>query len=233
MKTTKFFWIMLALLSFQQVSVQAGGAGGIGIKGGLTISTIGLDSESAETQKNKYRLGGTGGLSYEIATDGPFAFDVELIYDLRGTKIVSDVDFFGNNVGNNVFQTYFHYITVPASFKFYIGDVFNVNFGGYTAFLAGGKAKNVFTPNVGDQVTSEHKIFDKDLEIDGEELFNRFDAGIHFGLEFVSTKGFGVGTRFSKGLVNVNNEDHPLVSGRATTTEISVYGIVRLAKKNN
>lgn len=210
---------------FSSFTVFAGGKGGFGVKGGLAISTIGLETESAGNQKNRMRLGGTGGISYEVATEKSFAFDVEAIYDLRGTKEEKN--------GGITYKNYVHYLSMPLSFKFYIGDVFNVNFGGYAGYAIGGKIKGEADSPLGEAALKlflgeDMQIPYKDLDdSQGDEYLNKLDAGIHAGLEFVSKKGIGVGGRFSKGLVDITNDDHVLGGNNSLTTELSIYGIFR------
>ena len=91
MKTTKIsiLFSLLFLAGFTMTYAQEGESnskGGFGMKGGLTFSTIGFDYEDASTQKNRFRIGGTAGFSYEVATPGFFAFEIGTLYDLRGTK---------------------------------------------------------------------------------------------------------------------------------------------------
>jgi hypothetical protein len=200
--------------------------GGFGIKGGLAISTIGFDFETAETHKNRFRLGGTGGFGYETKSSGVFGFEIEALYDLRGTKEVYNLA-----GGNKVVQkNYLHYIQIPASFKFYIGDNFNVNVGPYGAALVGGKTKYTLFDSNGDEVNSNsYKITGEEAQdADGDDYINRFDFGLQAGLEFVSNGGVGVGTKFSKGLADITNDDHLLGGKYASTTEISVYMFFRL-----
>jgi len=200
--------------------------GGFGIKGGLTISTIGFDYESAETHKNRFRLGGTGGFGYETKSSGVFAFEIEALYDLRGTKEVYELAG-GNKVVN---KNFLHYIQIPASFKFYIGDNFNINVGPYGAALVGGKTKYTLLNADGDEVDSKsYKITGEEAQdAEGNDYLNKFDFGLQAGLEFVSNSGVGVGSKFSKGFADITNDDHLLGDKYASTTEISVYMFFRL-----
>ncbi len=200
--------------------------GGFGVKGGLTFSTIGFNNEDASSHKNRFRVGGTAGISYEIPTDGFFTFEIDALYDLRGTKEEATLP-----GGNEITQkNYLHYISFPASFKFYIGDNFNVNFGGYGAALAGGKARYTLRSENGEVVNNkDFKLTgEKAEDINGNTYLKRYDAGLNFGIEFVSDKGIGVGSRFSKGLVDITNDDHLIGNGNATTTEVNLYMIFRL-----
>ncbi len=232
--------ILTLIILLSSSNLFAGGKGGFGLKGGMAISTIGVGDESIADQKNRFRYGGTAGFSFEKATEKSFAFDLEVLYDLRGTKTEST---FGV-LGRSELQTYFHYLSVPISLKFYIKDVFNFHFGGYGAYAMGGKLNFKIYNSVGVVVAeNEDNLFDERLEdLEGDSFFKRFDAGVHFGVEFVSKKGIGVGGRLSKGLVDITNDDFdisfsgtPVLSGgeNAHTTEISVYAIFRFGKKKS
>jgi hypothetical protein len=72
----------------------------------------------------------------------------------------------------------------------------------------------------------KQNLFTKDPQ--GDSYLNRLDAGVHFGAEFVSTKGMGVGSRAYIGLADITNDKHLLGGGNARTAEISVYAIFRL-----
>lgn len=232
MKTLKFSIILLFLtsiwtLGFSQTEPDSkSGKGGFGIKGGPTFSTIGFDNEDARTQKNRFRVGGMAGFSYEAATEGSFAFEIDFLYDLRGTKQDAELP----NGNELEIKNYLHYAHFPASFKFYIGDNFNIHFGGYASGLMAGKAKETIWSSSGEFVQSSDYSLTNDnaQDVSGNDYLKRVDAGVHGGIEFISNGGFGVGGRFSKGLVDITNDDHVFGSGNARTSEVSIYFIFRL-----
>lgn len=202
------------------------GKGGFGLKGGMTFSTIGFNNEDAMTQKNRFRIGGTAGFGYEWATAGTFAFELELLYDLRGTKEVSEL-IGGNEIVN---KNYLHYISLPSNFKFYIGDNFNIHFGPYVAVLVGGKTRYQLMDSNGEVLeTDDYKITgEKAQDLEGDDYLKKIDAGLQAGIEFVSNGGIGIGTNFSKGLVDITHDNHVYGKGYASTTEINLYLIFRL-----
>lgn len=199
--------------------------GGFKVKGGITLSTIGFDNEDAETQKNRFRIGGMAGLSYEIAAEKVFGFELGLLYDLRGTK--EEAKLIGGN--ELVQRNYLHYLSIPADFKFYIGDNFNIHFGPYAAVLLGGKTKYTLYNNSGEILEEkDYKITGDDAQdFEGDDYLKRIDAGLQFGVEFITDGGFGVGSNFSKGLVDITNDKHIFGKGNATTTEINIYMLFR------
>lgn len=228
MKKLIYSFVILSLISLTGLHAQGdkNGKGGFGIKGGLTFSTIGFNNESAMTHKNRFRVGGTAGFGYEWATRGTFAFEMDLLYDLRGTKEVSRLA-----GGNEIVQkNYLHYIAFPGNFKFYIGDNFNIHFGPYVAVLAGGKSRFQLMDNSGEVLeTRNFRITgDEARDLEGNDYLKRWDAGLQAGLEFVTNSGVGIGTDFSKGLVDITHDNHLLGSGYASTTEISLYVFFRM-----
>lgn len=222
----KIIIVLIAIGIFTLPAAQAQNSkGGPGVKGGLTFSTVGFDNEDAETHKNRFRIGGTAGLTYEFATEGFFAFELAALYDLRGTK--EEARLVG---GNEIVQrNYLHYISMPANFKFYIGDNFNIHFGPYAAGLVGGKARFELKNTNGEVVKSkDFKIVGDDAQdAQGDNYLRRFDAGLQAGIEFISDKGIGIGSEFSKGIIDITHDDHVLGNGYATTTEINVYMIFK------
>lgn len=218
----------IALLALTLTTpAMAGGAGGIGLKGGLAISTLGNDSEDFSDARARFRLGGTGGLSYEFATPGTFAFDMEFLYDLRGAK-----NEFESGGAEVIAKDYLHYVNFPMALKFYIGDVFNIHFGGYVGVAVAGKRKIEGTLGLGPieyNDGDEINLFGEDIQdAQGDDYMKRLDGGLLAGIEFVSTKGMGVGSRAYLGLADITNDDHVLGTERAMTAEISIYAIFRL-----
>lgn len=215
--------VLVGMVGFQS-SAMAGGAGGFGIKGGLAISTIGTGDEDFSSAKNRFRLGGTGGFSYELATEGTFAFEVDLLYDLRGQK-----QEFDNFLGEGTVKDYLHYLNLPLSMKFYIGDVFNLHFGGYVGAAIAGTRNIDGEDLLGNTIETKTDLFSADQQdAQGDDYLNRIDGGIHFGAEFVSTSGFGVGSRAYIGLADITNDAHQFGNGAARTAEVSVYAIIRI-----
>lgn len=223
---TRILTSFILIVGLSIFNSHAGGAGGFGLKAGLNASTIALEDESASEQKKKFRYGAMGGFSYEIATPKFFAADIELLYSLVGNNYK-----FENEFGEGRITTYFHYINLPISAKFYIGDIFNLYAGGFVGAAVGGQFRSEFNPIFGPDQLVKENLFDKKLrDGDDNDLFNRVNAGVLFGLEVVSRKGNGAGLRFTQGLTSVNNTNHALSPEKSRTSEISIYTVLRLGK---
>ncbi|MCP4123372.1 MAG: PorT family protein [Bacteroidetes bacterium] len=225
----KHFFVITAMMIVLSCIVTdrayAGGIGGPGIKAGMNITTLGNQDEDFSNARARFRLGGTGGFSYEWATPGTFAFDVEAMYSLRGARHK-----FENGGVELVAKDYLHYINFPMSLKFYIGDVFNVHFGGYVGVAVAGKRKIEGEIDIGGiHFDEDVNMFSEDMQdFRGNDYMNRLDGGVHAGAEFVGEKGIGVGARASIGLADITNDDHILGDERASTAEISIYAIFRI-----
>lgn len=214
--------------------VKAGGyegdnPGGFGIKGGVGLTTVGFEKQSASDQKNKMKVAGMVGITYEARMGSVFALDFELLYANKGVRQTSNATILGKDY-EYVAKSNLHYFEIPISTKFYIGDNFNVYVGGYGGFLAFGqsKTKTIIDGNKQNESESKNYFNDYNKDINGEFPLNRFDAGLNAGLEFVSNGGFGVGARFQKGLIDISNKNYIVDDKKwVTNTGIQIYGIVR------
>ena len=217
----------LGLIGLQN-NAYAGGTGGIGIKVGPNISTVGTEDEDFSEAKNRFGLGATMGLGYELATQGFFAFEIEALYELKGYK--QDIIILDTEIGQA--HTLIHYLKFPASMKFYIGDLFNIHVGGFVGAAVGGKilleGEVTNLPNINDS----YDLFGSTIDPQGDDYVNRLDGGVHVGFEFVSQKGFGAGARGYLGLTDITNDEHIWGGDIARTGEISLYAIFRLGGKN-
>ncbi len=219
--------IGISLLLVSPIKAQEGDTkrGGFQIKGGPAFSTIGFNNEEASEHKNRFRVGGIFGVGYEARTKSFLAFEIEALYDLRGTKEEATL-IGGNEIVN---KNYLHYVQVPFSLKFYFGDNFNINAGVFGAGLLGGKTRFTLNDKNGNEVESrDYSLTGESAEdANGNDYLNRFDVGLNAGLEFVSDGGVGVGARFSKGLADITNDDHQLGRGYSSTTEVNAYVVFR------
>ncbi len=227
---------LVVLFTFYTQDAKAGGLGGLGFKAGFGIVTIAQDEQNNNQIGNHFRLGALMGVSYEIATQGFFALELEAQYQLKGTR---DEISFGNIASGDI-RTAVHYINFPVLAKFYIKDLFNFNAGAYVGVATAGKVN--YTANTGIFPDAEYKIFSDDfrkLDPQNDDYLNRLDLGIMVGFEFVSKKGIGAGMRGSVGLTDVTNDNYQALggdlllngSGYARTGDLSIFAIFRLGDK--
>lgn len=212
--------------------------GGFGLKGGVGFHSLNIDNQSFEDAKNRIKLGGLLGVSYEKRFgDGKFAMDIEALIANKGSEQRDEVKF-GNNTLKYSLKTNVFTVDVPISGKFYIGDNFNILFGPYFSYIFGARLKTVVDNN-GNKTTDESDDwFDEKFKDDnGNYPLNRFDAGINVGFEFVSNGGFGIGARLNQGFVDItnNNYNKVIIPGvivlnsdqKTLNTGFQVYGLIR------
>ena len=222
--------MILGILTTSQVKAGDGeNDGGFGIKGGVGLTTIGFEKESAESQKNKMKVGGMVGISYEKRFGNVFALDIEALYANKGVRQKSEATILGKDY-EYIAKSNLHYFEIPLSAKFYIGDNVNLYVGGYGGFLAFGQAKTktIIDGKEQNETESDNYFKEANKDINGEYALSRFDAGLNGGVEFISNKGFGVGARFQKGLMDITNKKYILDDNKwVTNTGIQIYGIIR------
>lgn len=170
--------------------------GGIGLKAGANFSKNGFIAGDT-----KFQPGLTAGLTYETKMLKFFAFEIGALYHWKRS---ATEDFTVDDITYDNFKTGFHYVEIPATFKFYIFQWMNVNFGGYVNYLIAAKAEGVDAFGA-DNVWN--LISDSDFrDENGDRFLNRLDFGIHFGAEFVTKAGFGFGARYTQGFGDVTND---------------------------
>ena len=217
--------IAFSLMTANQVKAQD--RGGFGIKGGVGLTTISFPKDEFDDQKNRMKVGGLVGISYEHFFGDHFALDVEALAVNRGSKQTWDLP--GGNTA--VYKNNIIAIDVPVSAKWYIIDNLNIYVGPYFSTTVAAFGKSYTKTEDGDKINEEdsENLFSEDFEdLDGDRYLNRFDVVINAGLEFVTDGGFGVGARFNKGFLDFTNDDWFVGDGKNVThTGIQIYGVVR------
>jgi hypothetical protein len=176
----------------------------IGFNLGFSANSLKFEGATNQETKNLTKVGGFIGLAFEHKFGRTFALETGLNFVNKGgsLKIKEDLITKGGSIAFN-----FYSIDVPLIAKIYIGKkkIFNVNVGGYASYSylteMASKIDNKVLPDV-----NEKEKNPKDLE--GDKAFNAFDAGINFGLEFVSRKGIGAGLKLNQGLIDATNNSY-------------------------
>lgn len=169
--------------------------GSFGFKGDVGLTTISFETDNAEVQKNRFKIGGLIGVSYEIRMGKVFALNLEVDLVNKGSKFTANL--LGGNefiLKNNIFS-----VDIPLNLKFYSGDNFNINAWSYLSTTIAAINKSFTRTADGDKIDIQDlkNYFSNDYEdIAGVRYLNRFDVGLSAGFEFVSNGGFGVGARF-------------------------------------
>ncbi len=154
----------------------------IGVKGGLNFTNLYVDNVKDENMK----LGGNVGLFAKIPLAKGLSFQPELLYSMKGSQLN-----YNNVFGSGKYRFNLDYVEIPLLAVINVATNFNIQLGGYTAFLASVKVKDV----------------DQNGNIRGVTEFNKndfqtFDYGLVGGLGF-DVGSVTLGARYSYGLKEV------------------------------
>jgi hypothetical protein len=172
--------VMSASAQEQQTSMDNGLKAKFGIKGGLNLTTL----YSSDVSTSHMKAGFNAGIFAKLPVTRGFSIQPELLYSLKGAK--SSYDNFVQGSGEYRFNL--GYIELPVLAVVNLGPNFNLQAGGYAAYLTNANVKNV--SNNGDVQGAT------DLNADN---FNRWDFGLAGGAAF-DIENFTIGARYDYGL---------------------------------
>jgi len=153
-----------------------------GVKGGANFSNL----YTADAENNKAIAGFNVGLFSKFPISSDLAFQPEIYFTTKGSKVTYDNTFVNGSAGFNL-----NYIEVPVLLVVNIFGNFDIGVGPYAACLVSGKVKN----------SSNIDLFNFEDNINTGD-FNRFDAGFAAGVS-LDFKSVSVGARYSYGLTKV------------------------------
>jgi len=172
--------VMSASAQEQQTSTDVGLKTKLGIKGGLNLTTL----YSSDVSTSHMKAGFNAGVFAKLPVTRGFSIQPELLYSLKGAKST-----YSNFVqGNGEYRFNLGYIELPVLAVVNLGPNFNLQAGGYAAYLTNANVKNV--NNNGDVQGAT------DLNADN---FNRWDFGLAGGAAF-DIENFTIGARYDYGL---------------------------------
>lgn len=172
----------------QQTSTDAGLKTKLGIKGGFNLTTL----YSSDVSTSHMKGGFNAGIFAKLPVARGFSIQPELLYSLKGAK--SSYDNFVQGSGEYRFNL--GYIELPVLAVVNLGPNFNLQAGGYAAYLTNANVKNV--NNNGDVQGAT------DLNADN---FNRWDFGLAGGAAF-DIENFTIGARYDYGLSKIGKSDN-------------------------
>lgn len=146
-----------------------------GLKGGLNLSNWNIEGDAETEMKTGVHVAGLA----HIHLNPQWAIQPELQFSTQG----AEVDF-GNN---QEFTWNMNYINVPVMVQYMFNNGFRLEAGPYVGFLVGAKMEDV-----------------NGNEDDVKDEFKKVDAGLGFGLNYLTTSGFGFGGRYNLGLSDIN-----------------------------
>ncbi len=162
-----------------------------GVKGGVNLSQIYVNSVEVENKSNKVGL--HGGLWAKIPTGDLFAIQPELLYSNNGSRIRYTASNAAGIQGSEV-RFNLNYIQLPVLASLTLGP-FSFQAGPYASYLIGANVKNLEIDN------AVNPTLVADLN---ENNFNRLDYGLAGGLA-IDIRGFQLGARYNHGLREVTN----------------------------
>jgi hypothetical protein len=189
----------------QQTSVEPHLEPKFGIKGGFDLTSLYISDVSSEHMKPGF----DAGVFAKLPLTRGFSIQPELIYSLKGAK-----DTYNNLVqGNGEYRYNLGYMEVPVLAVVNILPNFNLQAGGYAAYLVNANIKQV---NSNGDVANSVELNTGD--------FNRWDFGLIGGAAF-DIENFTLGARYSYGLSEIGKSGN--LSGDLTKNSknagVSVY----------
>lgn len=157
-----------------------------GFKFGLNFANLKEDGSSS-----KGKVGFHGGVFIEAALNEKFSIQPELLYSSQGAK-EEVANYMGYKFSGEA-TLKLDYINVPIMFKYYPIDILSITAGPQIGVLVKSKF-TIDSPRYQSQVTVDDKKVN--------ELFNKLDYGMNFGLE-LNTSGFFFAARYNLGLANI------------------------------
>ncbi len=179
-----------------------------GVKGGANWSTLYVN----EAKDVNARLGGSFGLFGRVAPSGGLGFQIEALYDQKGTAVTKTFEEIDQKT---IYK--FDYIDVPLLVVIPLGQVLELHAGGY----------------LGAMIVSERK-FEGDLANGttdpGDGQFNQFDYGLVGGVG-INLGRAQIGARYNHGLASVAKDAISRdVLGDSKNAAVQVYLAVALGK---
>jgi len=189
----------------QQTSNESALATKFGIKGGLNLTN--LSSESFTD--NHLKPGFNVGIFSKIPVTPGFSIQPELLYSLKGSK--TDYNNFVEGTGQYRFNL--GYVELPVLAVVNLAKNFNLQVGGYAAYLTNANVKDVKNNGTIQSIT--------DLNAND---FNRWDFGLAGGLAF-DIENFTIGARYNYGLTDIgkNGNLSSTALGNAKNNGLSIY----------
>lgn len=168
-----------------------------GVKGGLNLSFLTLDDVGDKNILPGFHAGVFG----RIPLSSSVAFQPEILFSTKGTKIVYNEEFLGIQLADGESKFRLNYIDVPLYLVFNLSEDFNFHFGPYAGYLM----------NANVETTGEILSF---IDVDSSEdldrsYFNKLDYGLSGGLGF-SFENVELGFNYNIGLQKVAKDDEAL-----------------------
>ncbi len=182
-------FIIASILCFLVASTGWAQNSGVGIKGGINLSSL---TTGGNDDKN-LNYGVLVGIFNKIQVTESVAFQPELLYSPKGVRINYDESIIAD--GETKFNL--HYLELPVKLVYNLSDDFEFQFGPYIGFLLGANTTtdadvlNIF------EIDSENEL--------NRENFNTIDYGLSAGIGF-DFNPLVIGANYNLGLKQVAKE---------------------------
>jgi hypothetical protein len=189
----------------QQTSMDKGLKAKFGIKGGLNLTNL----YSSEANTDHMKAGFNAGVFAKLPVTKGFSIQPEVLYSLKGAK-----ESYSNFVqGDGEYRFNLGYIEVPVLAVINLAPNFNLQAGGYAAYLVNANVKNV-----DDQGTIQGA---QDISTSD---FKKWDFGLVGGLGF-DIENFTIGARYNYGLTQIGKSGNLAgdLAGNAKNAGFSLY----------
>jgi len=189
----------------QQTSMEPNLKAKFGIKGGFDLTSLYISDVSSEHMKPGF----DAGVFAKLPLTRGFSIQPELIYSLKGAK-----DRYDNFIqGSGEYRFNLGYMEVPVLAVVNILPNFNLQAGGYAAYLVNANVKNV----------DQNGNIESATELNTGD-FMRWDFGLIGGAAF-DIENFTIGARYSYGLSQIGKNGN--LSGDLTKNSknagVSIY----------
>lgn len=158
-----------------------------GVKGGLNYSTLAVNEADGETSRIGYNIG----VFARTTPENPFGLQVELLYSTKGSTTTYNTSF---GLVEQEVDFNLNYIELPVLASYRVGDIVDLQLGGYAAYLVSAKA------------SSSGDLGNGSEELDRDN-FKSMDFGIAGGVAFNVGPNAQVGVRYLHGLSNIADSD--------------------------
>jgi hypothetical protein len=156
-----------------------------GIRGGLNFSSL----DTRDVVGNSTITGFNAGIFSKLPLSRAIAIQPELYYTTKGAGVTYD-----NLIARGTAQFSLNYLELPILLVINPLDIFNIHVGGYGSYLLNGVVTN----------NSDNTGFNFAENVNADD-YNRFDAGLVFGLG-IDLGAISVGARYNLGLLKVGRE---------------------------
>jgi hypothetical protein len=183
-----------------------------GVIAGFSINSAAVENESAQKAKNRAKLGGVIGVTFEHKFGKVFALETGALFSNKGASEKLETNAL---VKSGSYTVDFYSVDVPLIAKFYIGKkkIFNLNVGGFASYSF--KVQTTTKIDFNNNPVFPNDINNKEnnpKDADGDLYYQPYDAGLNVGFEFISKKGFGAGARLNQGLIDATNPKYNIGS---------------------